>query len=306
MIDAKPVNLDGQIGQFIVLEELERLLEQRFLVSSSQPGEGSATEEAEAKKKNNSLFIDVLRGPENTEKRTGLLTRIWDCETTSRFFQRCKEEGVTVNSGLTALGNVALVELLLQDKEELLQEDATALPHDSCYTLKTSHRIDLRRLWPPVDGAPPATILGCHVAIIFIPSETPRKANPTQFWNYARQVHKNIHRHLKREDVIEGFAASLKHGVPACDVRYNNMGNVTSLLMNEKEATSSLNTGKRIELVELVRSSRIHNTNIVWGHNVHTYEGCFSHTLRYNTRCVTADLAAKYQKAIMDHLQEII
>ncbi len=105
-----------------------------------------------------------------------IVLRDLDITTTQNFISKCKEENVTVNSGLTAVLNVSLVDFLRQGGLE-----------KEFYHIHEVHAVNLRRYW---SGDTLGT-LGVHAMDIDDVVSTPANWREN-FWAYARNVNKHI------------------------------------------------------------------------------------------------------------------
>ena len=120
--------------------------------------------------------------------KSQMVVRHLDKDSTHAFIRKCKKEGITVNSGMVAAINVALVDFV---REGGLEQDF--------YRVHEAHAINARRYWP---GDTSGT-LGVHGLVMKTQHIvlTPAKWRDN-FWEYARNIHKNITENLQVKSVV--------------------------------------------------------------------------------------------------------
>lgn len=278
MIDGVDISDEGQqLGIFDTHEEFEQLLREY---------EDDATKEAcmmelEAEKRQTSILADTLKVPEGTERKTLLLTKIWDPITSSRFFKRCKEEGVTVSSCFVALMNLALADILA----------SRGVVQDT-YSFFILAVVNLRRYWKSDDRQN----LCAYNNTPTIHTKAYSSLRKSQFWNYVRSVHRSFQENLKEEKHLH-FTANKKYSHRQHELAFNNIGDVTTVLARGK---------RNVQVTFIERSHSFHNTRCNWIHISQTLRGCFINTLQYNSAFLPDEVAAEYSDNISRYLKEMV
>lgn len=283
VMDGVRVDDDTQVGVFDVHEEFGKLMERyrRQTEASSERENVSNKDTTEIRK--TSVLTDVIQVSETTEKKTRSLTQSWDPLTTCKFISKCKEEGVTVNSGFVALANVSLVDILAN--RELIQDS---------YDFHNVLVVNLRRYWVNESSK---QYLGACISATSPHITTNLEFNKDQFWDFVHSVNQIIHESLKPETFLYTLAQR-KTFERQNDITINNMGDVTDVIERGKR--------KNVRVTFFTRSTSIHNTNNIWDLSCHTFNGCFINTLLYNTGFIPDQVAEEYMSNISKHLKDMI
>ncbi|XP_066940249.1 uncharacterized protein [Macrobrachium rosenbergii] len=235
--------------------------------------------------------------PKPNEKRmTHSLEYIVDQDITAKFFKKCREEKVTINSGFSAAANVALVDLLQEND----------IVHNS-YIIQNFHLVNLRRYWEKKIPH----VLGVHTGYpLLVRSEVPGNLG-SNYWEYARSLHERISKDLREKKPVfsHAFITLLSGEMSAAellddtkpflgDFIISNMGDVTPL------ATEG---GEEVRITHILRSTSNHMLNTVPMSIIcHTFRGKFTMTFDYNSAAIRQDVIMKFCKQIVKRIQIVL
>ncbi|XP_042859124.1 uncharacterized protein LOC122245239 isoform X2 [Penaeus japonicus] len=291
VIAGRPIDDQEQLGEILTNEEfqaktkvkmselekdpetLERLLNEKRAFDGSVP-----------------LLLQCYPPTEGTEVKTELLIEELDEDTTRRFIQRCKKEGVSVGSAFTALVNGATIELAKR-----------AGRTDETFKLTESHALDLRQYL----SGDASKHLGVHITVLTNSVEAPA-AWQESFWDYARTLHHSIHtklsqdghlldsclRELLKSTHITGKVTSTK--LPSQDSVCTNMRNLDALWRDDGQ-----------EHVQATRVSR-GASNLTAAHFFHTFRKRFLYSLCFSRHVLPGDIAEALTRAIFDNLRSLV
>ncbi|MCL4150079.1 UNVERIFIED_CONTAM: hypothetical protein GTU68_021304 [Idotea baltica] len=244
-------------------------------------------------------FLRQYPMPTNDEACTMVLENELNEFSTQCLLKRCRMEGVTLNTAFTAAANIGMYRMILQ-------RDASV--HETSFD--SQQTINMRRYWPKDKQK---DSYGCHIfpAAIHIPT---KKEDITQFWEYARRVHKIIYEELNVEKnlikshpfshklclaVLLNFFTSKLKLTSTNDSHYciTNMGNVSSTFSGE---------GDVVSVSKILRSVSCHLMPTLCQHTLQTFKGKFYYSLDYYPFKMTEDTARTYASSLMDTLRNAV
>ncbi|KAK4311444.1 hypothetical protein Pmani_017051 [Petrolisthes manimaculis] len=132
------------------------------------------------------LFSRFMTLSEGVPFKTRYVETYFDLDTSNRYIKKCKDNGITVNSGILSLINVSLVDFYRESGLELEE-----------YNIKCENAVSTRRYLPKSMSK----TVGPHISLCLINFvTTPRSKN--SFWNFAKEVHRNFIESLEAGDPI--------------------------------------------------------------------------------------------------------
>ncbi len=137
MVAGKSITDSAQLGKLVAGEETEVLMRKAMHeLMKDDDSSQHLREDMERSRRKKKLV--PLAFPMATESHfeSQIVLRDLDLKTTQNFITKCKKEKVTVNSGLTAVLNVSLVDFLRQGGLE-----------KEFYHIHEVHAVNLRRYW---------------------------------------------------------------------------------------------------------------------------------------------------------------
>lgn len=290
VLAGKPVDDTAQLGKLVAGEETIALLaaKRKELVKDKDRLKQLQNDMLKAQQAEK-LIPRAYPMPRDPNAKCQIVLRDLDKESTQSFFRKCKQEGVTVNSGLTALFNVSLVDFV---REGGLQQDF--------YHIHELHAVNLRRNW---SGDTSGT-LGLHMMGFANTTSTPAKWRD-DFWKYARDLHKSLSQAIHRNDAfmyvisvsLEDSPVEDHHNerpMPECDYGSANMGNADRLIPTE---------GQHVRLAHLLRVTSCWNDPMYY--MFHTLHGSFMYSLTYNSDFLSRENAQKLVDKTFDNLMAV-
>ncbi|XP_045108441.1 uncharacterized protein LOC123503085 [Portunus trituberculatus] len=293
VIAGNPIDDSEQLGELASGEETATLLAvtEEELKENTENLE-QAVEEYKKQHEKEKLIVRAFPNQDDPNYITKIISETLDEETTSRFFRRCKQEGVTVNSGFTALTNCSLVDLVRE----------TGMKQDN-YPLQVTHAVNMRRYWQ----GDVSRALGCHIAVISL-HETLTHQWRDNFWQYTRDLHTKVHDSLKDKGplkywiyyfMVKGDDAveNMLKGRPEVDSDYclANIGNLDHLIPTD---------GDHARLAHLVRTTQCWNERIC--HMLHSLRGRLLYNLCYTSDSLTEQQARRFTDLIFQNLKDMI
>ncbi|KAK8392857.1 hypothetical protein O3P69_013112 [Scylla paramamosain] len=290
MIADSPVDDEVQMGNLANGEESKAILTAMAeQLREDKDRQQNIIEEANKSRNAEKLIpraYPMSRGPNPKDQ---IVMQDLDKETTQNFLKRCKQEGVTVNSAMTAVINISLVDFV---REGGLEQDT--------YTIHELHSVNLRRYF---SGNTDKTV-GCHMLLPRVLFPTPAKWREV-FWEYTRTIHTTILHGLEDKDAFlyllnmnEGTTPEeifQKRPYPQCDYAIGNVGNLDRRLTTKRQ---------HISLCHLVRSTACWNDPMY--SFFHTLNGCFAYSLVYCTDVLTREMAKRFLEITFDNLKAIV
>ncbi|XP_069937908.1 uncharacterized protein [Cherax quadricarinatus] len=247
----------------------------------------------EREKKRGNLEV-LFKVPKGLEDQALHLTSVLDEFTTKLLREKCFTEDVTLHSAFCALATVAFVDLLVE--KNIISDK---------YTVYSKHSTNMRNYW----SSDSSLAFGCHMAPINMCTRIPREVMK-DFWSFARSFQRDFHREMEnatmlqeaalnelcRSDVQNSREMFLNPPPRQTDYYVSNMGDVTQLVQG----------GPHVRPEFVLSTVSINKFNLACAHNLHTFKGCFIHTLDYATRYMTREVATKYCNKIFERLNEVV
>ncbi|XP_042888513.1 uncharacterized protein LOC122263937 [Penaeus japonicus] len=213
-----------------------------------------------------------------------------DQRTRTSFAKKCKENGVTFNSGLEAVVNMAIIEMVRDAGVEVES-------HHMSIHLAT----DVRRYMKPR----PLPILGLHSRPTVHRVETPSNVRDN-FWDYTRKLHQRLLVLLKSGEalqqlVVRGMTLPTLSPVeyyaakpePVRDYAITNLGDLTTIIPG---------VGEHLQQTDLSMVSNSQYFGFMMLHQLFTFRGNMPYTLTYDMSYMTKDTAV----ALMDRVLTIM
>ncbi|MPC34293.1 hypothetical protein E2C01_027677 [Portunus trituberculatus] len=289
VLAGKPVDDTVQFGKVVAGEETKALLAAKMEEltkdkDSFKQLQNDLKNAAQAEK----LIPQAYPMPRDPNYKCQIVLRDLDKESTMCFIKKCKQEGVTVNSGLASVFNVSLVDFV---REGGLQQDF--------YRIRELHTVSLRRNW---SGDTSGT-LGVHMMPFENKISTPARWQ-NNFWEYARDMHKSLTQAIQRNNAFLYVLLSSDEGsmddhfkerpMPECDYGSANMGNVDRLIPTE---------GQHVRLAHLLRVTSCWNDPMYY--MFHTLRGCFMYSLTYASDVLSRENAQRLVDKTFDNLKAV-
>ncbi|XP_068208438.1 uncharacterized protein [Palaemon carinicauda] len=296
VIDNKPVCDKDQIGYFVHDPETNKIVSAKMSIVQMDP---SLMQEIISNADDKGIGIPLLlkvQPPPEGEDKTCNLTHVLDKDTTSRFIDKCRAEGVTFNAGFSALVNVAIASYLVENQYI-----------EDCYRMCSGHAINLRRYWT----TDRTESLGCHILTpLYLWAKVPRDFGK-KFWDFARTLHRDLLHHIKVESVFtheayiklttkdHNFADVFSlSNLMQIDCLFSNLGDVTHFLEDARCHVKPYFLGRHISL----HYSDIKN----FSYFIHTFRGRFIVSILYNTKFVTKAVTQKHCDQIFSIMEKVL
>ncbi|XP_068214326.1 uncharacterized protein [Palaemon carinicauda] len=297
VIDNKPVCDKDQIGYFVQDPETEKIVSAKMSAIQMNPSlMQEIISNADDKGIGIPLLLKVQPLPDGEDK-TCNLTHVLDKDTTSRFLDKCRAEGVTFSAGFSALVNVAIASFLVENN--YIQD---------YYRICSGQLINLRRYWT----ADRTESLGCHIlAPLYLWAKVPIDFS-TKFWDFARTLHRDLLHHIKIESIFvrEAYAKLtnskdldyddiyFSSNPMQIDCTFSNLGDVTDFLGD---------TGGHVKPYFLGRHISLHYSDIKnFSYFIHTFRGRFIVSILYNTKFVTKAVTQKHCDQIFTIMEKVL
>ncbi|CAL4239001.1 unnamed protein product, partial [Meganyctiphanes norvegica] len=216
------------------------------------------------------------------------MTRDLDQYTSSKFFAKCKAEGVTVHAGFCAIINAAIVDIL---NEKGFQQEV--------YDIHFAHAVNSRRYWK----GDTSRALGCHMEGFFqqiIP--TPRTII-NDLWGYARKLYQDLTTKLNNgapledEIIIEEVTTEDSSIEVDSFISYvtSNMGKIDSIIPCDLE---------HVHMTRLERTTSIHGFGSTAQIALQTFRGRILFGLDYCPNKLNTEAANIFVDRIFRTLRE--
>ncbi|XP_068236802.1 uncharacterized protein [Palaemon carinicauda] len=281
---------DLQGNEYIAIDVAEK----RAILQNDPALREKFSREFEVSENHSPYMINGFPKP-NEKRMTQSLEYIVNQDITAKFFKKCREEKVTINSGFSAAANVALVHLL-QERN---------IVHNS-YIMQNIHLVNLRRYWEKKV----TDVLGIHTGFpLVVRTEVPGDLS-NGYWEYARSLHAHISKDLKEKRSVfdHAFTTLFSEEMSASelldetkpfigDFTISNMGDVTSLASEG---------GDEVRITHITRSTSNHMVNKVPMSIIcHTFRGKFTMTFDYNSAAIRRDVIEKFCNQIVKCMQDV-
>ena len=210
---------------------------------------------------------------------------------TAKLSQMCKEAGVTVNSTLSAIINITIAYVLKTDRNIL-----------------GAHAVNLRRYMDQNDKCN----LGNCIAVCLLSKNVPKsKETSHKFWEYAKEIHNDIHPSIKNGDFIKqdilreisikkqkrSFRRFYFPKKPFFHYFMTNMGSVDTIFSGVNE---------NIQVQNISRISSIHKICHPLTYTIQSFRKKLTCNLVYNTTYLDSERAQKLANAFETIIMEII
>lgn len=291
VIAGRPIDDQEQLGEFVSGEEFRAMVSARLIELEEDPENlQRLVKENKTVMASVPLLLQCYPSLEGTEMKTEVLFEELDEDTTRRFFQRCKKEGVSVGSAFTALINGATIDLAKK-----------AGRTDDTFTLNESHALDLRRLL----SGDASKHLGSHITILHHAVEAPA-AWQESFWDYTRTLHRSLHSKLSEDGILRDKC------IKEMSVCTNNVGKAKPTFPPPFEDSVCSNMRNLDAICPDVAGEHVQATRILRGASLYTAH--FSHTFRrrflysfcYSAHFIPRDTAKALTRAIFDNLRSLV
>uniref|UniRef100_A0A0P4W7J8 Condensation domain-containing protein n=1 Tax=Scylla olivacea TaxID=85551 RepID=A0A0P4W7J8_SCYOL len=286
VLAGKPVDDTVQLGKVVAGEETKALLTAKIEELTKDKDRFKQLQDDTIKAQQAEKLIPrTYPMPRDPNFKCQIVLRDLDKDSTMAFIRKCKQEGVTVNSGLASVFNVSLVDFV---REGGLQQDF--------YHIRELHTVSLRRNW---SGDTSGT-LGVHMMALENKISTPARWRDN-FWEYARGMHKSLSQAIHGNDALM-YVVSMSMGgsiedhfkerpMAECDYGSANMGNADHLIPTE---------GQHVRLAHLLRVTSCWNDPMYY--MFHTLHGCFMYSLTYASDILSRENAQKLVDKTFDNL----
>ena len=289
MIAGNSIDDQIQMGTLVNGEEFKAILTAMAeRIKQDKDYQQNIIREANKSRTAEKLIPRTYPMPRGPNPKVQIVMQDLDKETTQNFFKRCKQEGVTVNTAMTAVINVSLVDFV---REGGLEQDT--------YTIHELHSVNLRRYWSVNTNR----TLGCNMLLPRVLYPTPAEWRES-FWEYTRTVHATLLRGIEDKDAFlyllnrdEGITPKElfeERPYPQCDYGIGNIGNLDRRLTTKRQ---------HISLCHLVRSTACWNDPMY--SFFHTLNGCFAYSLVYCCDVLTREMAKRFLEITFENLKAI-
>ncbi|XP_042889430.1 uncharacterized protein LOC122264550 isoform X2 [Penaeus japonicus] len=226
--------------------------------------------------------------PPGGKPATRCVLRNVEEEVLSRFRTACKANGVSFNSGMEALVNTAIVEMVRDAGVE-------GESHSISINLATDLRRYMKRR--------PLPILGLFVRPTVHRVETPVNVRG-HFWDYTKKLHQKVSGLLAssealRQDVVRRMtlpAVSAEEyyagpPLPLRDYGLTNLGDFTRIIPG---------VGEHLQLTNITMFAAIHLSVYMMLHQIYTFRGYSPYTLSYDTSYMSEHTANILADAVLE------
>lgn len=292
VISNKVVNDDEPLGKYVADEETLRLLTiKKSLLEADHDLKKKVSNAMEFLKNHTPIILKSFPSPTATAGTVSLV-EVLDQQTTAKFLQRCRHEKATVNSVFSAMANVAITDILVEDG---IQQDS--------YLIQNLHTVNLRRYWETVTRK----TLGLHIGYpLMMNTETPRNLEG-KFWDYCRSLNQNLRHDVESGRILLDLAfkmitpnskeTSHENVVYEGDFITSNLGEITAAVTEG---------GEHVRITNVIRGTTLDNFPFPILLNLHTFRGIFTMIFEYKPAAVTASVAERICSQIMKRLRELI
>lgn len=296
VIDNQPICDKEQIGYFVSDTENEKLVAVKMsALKQDRPLMQELISRAEDKGAGMPLLLKIRPSPEGEDKSCSLI-HVFDKGSTQRFIEKCKAERVSISSGFAALVNASMVSFFAENR---YIEDS--------YRMCNGHVINSRRYWP----ADSSDAMGCHaLSPLNLWIDVPRDLHK-KFWDFARNLHQDLHHHLKEESILlrEAYIKLTNNEEPSYDEMFCSSApmQVDCVFSNLGDVTHYFGDGgPYVKPYLLVRHASLHHTDIQnFAYFIHTFRGRFTVNLLYNSKYVAKAVAQEHFSRIISMMENV-
>ncbi|CAL4066267.1 unnamed protein product [Meganyctiphanes norvegica] len=234
------------------------------------------------------FLLKAFPPPTGVTPCTLTMTRDLDQVTSSKFFAKCKAEGVSVHAGFCAMINAAIVDIL---NEKGFQQEV--------YHIYFGHAVNSRRYWK----GDTSKALGCHMEGLLLQTIPTSRTILQDIWGYARTLYHDMTTKLNNgaplEDSIlveevttEDSSIEVEKGISYCTT---NIGKIDSIIPCDLE---------HVQMTRLERTTSIHKFGSTSQIAMQTFRGCFMFGLDYCPNKLSTEAAKIFADRIIRILQK--
>ncbi|XP_071519953.1 uncharacterized protein [Panulirus ornatus] len=284
---------DGQLGKIVSHSHSEQIEKMLMEDLKKDPERFDTLQRDLADKQFKSLLDEAFGVPEVTHPTVESIHTVMDKSTVDKFMRKCRNVGITFNSGFTCVINTALV--------ELVQEAGVVR---DMYRVTSRHVIDERRYW----GGDPFKDFGCHVGAMSHSMVTPHNIRQN-FWEYAKVFGKEFREKLRGN--YHFFERILKARSLPKDFTYDSYYATPPPLLYDYLISYMYNSNfSRIELYDHLHLTDfrsyvlIHNCEYSNQHTILTLHDTF-YEFTYSTGRMTQETAQKFHDKVLTVLNDL-
>lgn len=233
------------------------------------------------------------RRPRHRNRHEGIS---FDSDATTRFLERCQTEGVRVMSAVSAILNIAIMDVLTA--RDVIKDT---------YRFFSGHNVNLR---PYTNAMDAAHLMGCLTASVHLSTPTPRHA-ADNFWDFVRMFEADFKLLEQRDQALLELAMMEMNPPRRSD--YDDLFREPLPQMKDfyatylGDVTPLVTEGGPHVLVEYVESTMSrHKLGYACTHMLHLYQGSLCISLNFSSRYLTVELAKEYLSNIYRRFHEVI
>lgn len=276
IIVGKAIDDNAQLGEYAGSKEIDELLNAQDSLLEKDPKQLEfLLEQQKSGFEGKPLLPHVLPSLKDVPPKTRFIQAVLDPDVNQKFIDKCKSEGITVNSGIVALMNVSHVDFM---REAGLEQEE--------YILKTLHALSMRRYLPKNMSK----VLGAHTSHLIYNAATPARWRDS-FWDYARRIHQEFYKGLESEPLTylclrrrlhyrdDSFRNAFSGPQPYnLDYLAATMGNLDHLMPTE---------GNHVRLGDMIRFTSNAFDPLMYMY--HTFRGHFYYLVAYSVHLISKE-----------------
>ncbi|RXG68301.1 hypothetical protein Avbf_00079 [Armadillidium vulgare] len=290
---------DYQFGFFTSGIQSLDLLERRRaeLVSDPKQLEEIKEKVKEAFFNVNSLWLDSFGENKDVINETLHISKRLSEVTSQKFLKKLKSFRISLNSGMCALINVVLVEMMKE-----------AGPERESYNIGTLHGVNMRQYWKDDYNIH----LGLQIGMMRIFIDTSSK-DPSDFWSYATRVNSILQAKVKSKWPLNEQIAQesfLNNDPEELQDLFKNENSPHTLLYT---ASSLGNVNKLVKFEDefvqwttLSRTTSAHYLSCPLSFNFQVFRRLLCYSVEYVTRFVSEEVAHKILNNIAQKISSLI
>ncbi|XP_027228294.2 uncharacterized protein [Penaeus vannamei] len=292
IIDGRQVD-DKPLGIFLSCEEIAAKDEliRKQLLEDRERLEGLKAEVLRANK--SPVLHKAFPRPSVDKPTTKYIINHLERNTHDAFAKRCKEAGVSFGSGIQAVINTAMVEMV---------RDAGI--DDEYHDISVNLAADLRRYMEPR----PLPALGLHARTMASVTRT-HKDTRQRFWEYAAGLHREVGAQIKsggilqqevvRRMIMPKVDPNQFYAGPTELIRdygFSNLGDFAKVIPG---------TGKHVQMTNLMQFSATHKFVYMNFHQMFTFRGRTKYLISYSTDQMSDETAQLLANKIFEIIEEV-
>lgn len=281
-------------SRMILLSDLTKQEELRAEIEARNNWESSAT----------GIFKECPPGPGGAGGRAGRRPRhrnrhegiSFDSDSTRRFLDRCQAEGVRVMAAMSAIFNIALMDVLTA--RDVIKDT---------YRFFSGHNVNLRSYTGAMDAP---HLMGCLMSPVHLSVPTPRHA-ADNFWEFARRFEADLKHAEERDEAMRELALMEMNPPRASD--YDDLFREPLPQMKDyfttflDDVTPLVTEGGPHVVVEYTEAAMSrHKLGYACSFVLHLYQNSLCVSLNYSSRYLTLELAKEYISNVYRRVHEII